>query len=542
MSLFSARQGRSRHRHAQSPQVTILDDPDGVSRAVFLLASGVFSVGLIFGGGDGSLGDVATQLLALPLLVLAAMQWCVARPRGSDRLALALVAGIAVLACVQLMPLPMSTWLSLPGRADLFAQMHRIGVQPAWTSLSLDPLATERALEWTLPAIAMFLAVRWMSARQQRAMVLLLFIGAVLMTIMDVTFRSADANTDVTAASLLAKAYQNEAGIVVPRAAPVDSAMTGLFSNHNHFGTFMAMTLPLMIAVALRLWAEGKRWKAKGVAAAMTLLGLAATALLAAAFETHSRAALLLGGLALMASVGLLRDLRLGRRILWVISGAALLVIVVIAFTAGTTALDRWGNGVDNDLRWQIHATTLDAARHFGPLGSGLGTFVQAYQAVPPREGMLPAYVNRAHGDYHELWLETGVPGALLIAGFILWWAWSSRAVWARPDEAAVEAGILAPAPTCLLARAASLSIALLLLHSYVEYPSRKTAILVVLGLCCGLLAPPSPPRQERSRRRSVSAEAATPAPGSASVPAEVGDPAVPAMRGGADSPAAISS
>ncbi len=489
MPFFRGLHPRPDHKRPRNDQAPFFNDPDGVSRTAFLLTCALFACGLLFGGGEGGFGDVVAQCLSLPLIVLAAAQWSIRRPRPADWLAIALITGVVALAVVQLMPLPLTTWAALPGRAELLAQMRQADVTPAWTSLSLNPLATERALEWTLPAIATFLAVRWMSPRQRNVMVMLLFVGAIAMTVMDVMFRTADANADVTGASLLAKAYQNAEGIAATaRAAPpADSAMTGLFSNHNHFGTFLAMTLPLMVAVALRLWVDRKRSHKTRTAATLTLLGLAAASLLAAAFETHSRAALLLGGLSLLGSIGLLAGLGLEKRVLWTIAGGAVGILVVAGVTAGSVAFDRLGNGIDNDLRWQIHATTLDAARHFGPMGSGLGTFVQAYQAVPPEEGMLAAYVNRAHGDYHELWLETGVPGAILIVVFFVWLGWCAWRVWITPradrdPNAAPESGRLLP-------RAASLSIALLLLHSYVEYPLHKTAILAVFGLCCALLA-----------------------------------------------------
>lgn len=488
---FVRRSGRHHSRHAR---VGFFDDPDGVSPPVFLLACAVFGVGLIFGGSGGSFGDVIAQLLSLPLIVLAGARWSTRCLQPADWLVLALLMGIVLLACIQLVPLPMHTWATLPGRTQLLAQMHAVGAVPVWTSLSLNPLATERALEWTLPAVALFLAVRWMSPRQQRAMVLALFVAAIAMTIMDVLFRNADANADVNAAALLAKAYQTAGGLVATtRATPVrDSAMTGLFSNHNHFGTFLAMTIPLMAAAGLRLWSDLKDRKrgSKGSAtvAAMVLLGLSAMSLLAAAFETHSRAALLLGGLSLLGSSALLRDLRLGRRVLWGIAGGAFVIVLIAGVTAGGEAFERFGNGIDNDLRWQIHATTLDAARHFGPMGSGLGTFVEAYQAVPPQEGMLPAYINRAHGDYHELWLETGIPGMVLIGLFFAWFGGAALRAWRVPADEQADPQAR-PGRERLLARAASLSIFLLLIHSYVEYPLRKTAILAVLGLCCALLS-----------------------------------------------------
>jgi len=489
MPFVRASRRHGHHRNARNVSISLLDDPNGVSASVLLLSGAVFACGLIFGGGEGSFGDVVAQLLALPLIVLAALQWSTARLRASDWLALAVIVGIAVLACIELMPLSLPAWAALPGRAELLAQMQAAKVVPAWTSISLNPLGTERALLWTLPAIAMFLAVRWMSPRQQKVLVLALFVGGVLMTIMDVVFRTANDNGDVTAASLLAKAYQDDAGIQTATRAPIsDTAMTGLFSNHNHFGTFLAMTIPLMVAMGLGLWLERKRGKGRGAAAAMTLLALGAVSLLAAAFETHSRAALLLGSLALVGSGALLADLGLPRRTLWSIAGASVLMVVIAGITAGATGLDRLGNGIDNDLRWQIHGTTLDAAHHFGTMGAGLGTFVEAYQAVPPQEGMLPAFVNRAHGDYHELWLETGIPGVILIVAFIVWFGWSSLRAWLLTPADAADADPRHGRER-LFARAASVSIGLLLIHSYVEYPLHKTAILVVFGLCCGLLA-----------------------------------------------------
>lgn len=528
--LLSRRRWRA--SSVDSGQAPFFDDPDGVSRYVFWLACAMFSCGLLFGGSGGSFGDTITQIIALPLIVLSALQWSTSRPRFADWLALALLAGIGLLAVVQLLPLPLNVWASLPGRRELLVQMQQANVAPAWLSLSLNPLATERAFEWTLPAIATFLAVRWMSPRQIRVMVLLLFAGAMLMTLMDVAFHGSGGDADVSAASVLANAYQNAATLTTtaPPATPTRSAtFSGLFSNRNHFGTFLAMTIPLMVAMGLWLWIGAKRTvrnarerAAKAIAGAggksakdggnaasspvaaavgAAYIGLAAASMLAAAFETHSRAALLLGGLAVLGSIGLFAGLGFRRRVWWSIIGLAAGSVVVAVLTVGSAALDRFGNGVDNDMRWQIHATTLDAARHFGPMGSGLGTFVEAYQAVVQEKDMLPAIVNRAHGDYHELWLDAGVPGAVLVVVFALWLAATSFIAWRRPIDQSDDPLSLNPG-LGVLARAASLSIALLLIHSFVEYPMRKTAILVVFGLCCALLA--------QSRRQAAGSGVAT--------------------------------
>ena len=45
------------------------------------------------------------------------------------------------------------------------------------------------------------------------------------------------------------------------------------------------------------------------------------------------------------------------------------------------------------------------------PVGAGLGTFVPVYAMFEKPEQVSLFYVNRAHNDVLELWLETGVAG-----------------------------------------------------------------------------------------------------------------------------------
>ena len=121
---------------------------------------------------------------------------------------------------------------------------------------------------------------------------------------------------------------------------------------------------------------------------------------------------------------------------------------------------------------------------------------------------LLPGnYVNHAHDDLLELWLETGVVGPLLLCVFLYWLL--RRAARARgPSESGA-----APIDQSLR-RAAILLIVLLFCHSLVDYPLRTGAMMAMLAFACALLIDPAPlapaarplatPSDARRRRRSA--------------------------------------
>jgi len=140
------------------------------------------------------------------------------------------------------------------------------------------------------------------------------------------------------------------------------------------------------------------------------------------------------------------------------------------------------------DLRVPLALTTLEAARHSLPFGTGLGSFVPVYATVEKATDIFGGYANRAHNDLAELLLETGLFGAILLLVFLAWFLSRAAAVWlSAPAE-------LAPAHA-MLQRAATLVILLLLAHSLVDYPLRTTALAVVFAFASAILiaAPPSP-------------------------------------------------
>jgi hypothetical protein len=91
--------------------------------------------------------------------------------------------------------------------------------------------------------------------------------------------------------------------------------------------------------------------------------------------------------------------------------------------------------------------------------------------------------------------LETGFAGIALMVLFLLWWAQRVFLVWraAEPDHAA---------------RAATIASAVILAHSFVEFPLRTAAIGAVFAMCLALMAEPRPRARRKNREDKPVAKA----------------------------------
>ena len=69
-----------------------------------------------------------------------------------------------------------------------------------------------------------------------------------------------------------------------------------------------------------------------------------------------------------------------------------------------------------SELRVQTLPTVLAGVWKFFPVGSGFGTFVEAYQIGEPDALITDRYFNHAHDDLLELVMTGGVPAMLLLA------------------------------------------------------------------------------------------------------------------------------
>jgi O-antigen ligase len=139
------------------------------------------------------------------------------------------------------------------------------------------------------------------------------------------------------------------------------------------------------------------------------------------------------------------------------------------------------------DSRYTSFSKSIDAAGDYLPVGSGLGTFAEIYRLYENPKTVDRSYMNHVHNDYIEVALETGFAGILLMALFLLWWLRRVFAIWRAgdPDHAA---------------RAATIASAVILAHSFVEFPLRTAAISAVFAMCCALMAEPRPRTRRKNR------------------------------------------
>jgi O-antigen ligase len=433
----------------------------------------------VFAGGSSQFAMISTaaaELGALPLLGLG-LWMQLARPVRDARWPLLILAAGVVVAAVELAPLPAALWRSLPGRAAAWSAIVAAGGAPAMAPASLDPGASARSLVSIAPAVAIFLGVAALDWRRRERLTWALAALAVLGALVGLAQTTGHLRSFYT--------------VTNPGSA------VGFFANRNHLAALLCAALPLaagLSAVAMR------RRDGKGAQPAVVGAASAAGLCLIGAVATGSRAGMLLAVAALIGSAAMLATRGSGRPTAgaWrpaLLAIGAIGLTVVLQFTR-LSAFDTTKAGSVDEGRTVVTATTIAAAGTYAPVGAGLGTFPSLYAAVEPADRLTSEYFNHAHDDWAELWLEGGWPMAAVVLVFLGWYGAASLRAW----RGAAALG----APDILLPRAASLSIALLLVHSSVDYPLRTIADMTVFAFACGLMVrPPAQPRPGPGREQT---------------------------------------
>lgn len=430
---------------------------EGPLDRLFLLSAGFVAVTLVLGGA--SQGN-AWQVAVLELFSLAVIGVGLPRLRARGgrswlRFPAALFGLMLLIPLLQLIPLPYGLWADLPGRAELAEGLREAGASVASLPLSLAPHRTLDAMLWLLIPAAVFIAVCAASSHQ-RPLFLLLVVGA-------------------SVASQLLGMLQLGGMDEALRFYEISNVQrpVGLFANRNHHGLLLLTALPLF-AAWLRRRDDEAEWTAFAALAVLSAITLASI------LASHSRAGLALGAPAVIgAFVVLLRGRRIDRRVVL----AACLVILALA-AAGAAALlssagmmNRLATPLGADFRTAIWGGTVSLAERFSPFGSGIGSFQLVYPAIERPETLQFAFVNHAHNEYLEVWMEAGYAGVAVMLALAGWVVWAGLRCWRARGTSAV------------MGQGAGVAILLVALHSIVDYPARTPAIAAVLALALALLA-----------------------------------------------------
>ena len=418
---------------------------------------------LLGGSAQGIWANLALQLLAVMIIAWAILS----RPGGQPTPAthqLWWITGLAIaLVGIQLIPLPPAIWSALPGRRFVADGFQLLDIELPWLPISLAPYLTVVTAQALLPPLAMLAAMIRIDAFNERGLALALLsatLAGVALGIMQVT--------------------ANDPSWYLYRYSAFGAA-TGFFANSNHMGALLLTCLPFLAALAADRWRQARKAQARALILA---LGTGVALVLGIGVVVNGSAAVLLLG-APVAAASLIVALRPSPRRLKQGFAAVAALLVVGAVAGGL--LVQSGVGRDDSIsvasRIDFWSRTFEAAADHMPVGSGLGTFASVYPHYEDRANIERAYVNHAHNDYLELALETGIPGLLILAAFLAWWARRAAGSWWMQERASY-------------ARAASVASATLLLHSLVDFPLRTAALSAVMAMCVALLALP-PSRRE---------------------------------------------
>lgn len=445
---------------------TFLFDASGASDrvpfgiAIVLLVSAFLMVG---SGRDDLLSllvwrPLSAFLFALSIVLSGAEAW----RRGKA----VLIFGVAVVALVaaHLVPLPPEVWTALPGRDVLTKTYEVSGIALTWQPLSMAQARTWNALFSLAGPMALLVTVLALDRRRHQQLLRLLLAIGFLSGVLGVLQSLGPAN-----------------GILYFYKITNQGFSVGLFANRNHQAALLATLYPLLAAhLSLFKGTPDRLFFHRS----MTIAG--ACLLVPLILMTGSRAGLILAviGMAFAWWVykkpiaqGRVAGIRSEHRSRLVGIGFAVVLLLVVAVVAvRTPALQRL---VDTDaaseLRVQAFPVIMKAVGEFFPFGSGIGTFVEAYQLFEPDSFVSPSYFNHAHNDLVELLMTGGLPAAFLVVWAALLGARAFFAMMRRrkagPDEADFAVQVTGRAGFAVLA--------LLALASVVDYPLRVPSLML---------------------------------------------------------------
>lgn len=422
--------------------------------------------------GGGFRGNLALQLLSIPLI-----GWAVIRDPGNQpvpaRTLVLLAAALVAVILLQLIPLPPAIWTALPGRERVAEGFAMIGQDLPWLPVSLNPDASIAGLLWLLPAFAALLGI--------------VRLGGYRTSLLAWTL------VGVTIVSVMLSALQLTGGANSPFYFYVvtnPGMGVGFFANSNHQATLLLCALPFAAA----LYAGRRRsGSVKGASGLAIVLGGAALIVAVGLAINGSLAGVGLGVGVVVASVLMLRfrkrSVPAWGPLVAVLGLAAAVAFIFLGPTSGGALMQ--GASESSASRQEMVGTTIAATGDYFPAGSGVGTFASVYRLYEDPAVTTTQWVNHAHSDIVEIALEAGIAGLLLLLALLWWWGRRAYAIWIRdeqPDH---------------FARAAVIASAAIIAHSFVDYPLRTAGIATVFAICLALMAQPRPSARVRASRES---------------------------------------
>jgi len=421
-------------------------------------------VAAVFAMGGGSRADVLSLVILRPVAFLvASYALLVARPGQLRAVAwpLGLLACLAAIIALQLIPLPPSIWTEFPGR-DLYVKIAAdAGLPLGYRPLTLSPSRTLNALFSLCVPLAAVLILAVQGERQRARVFTVLLVAA-----------------GASALVAIAQMAGSPGGPLYFYRITNSDFPVGLFANRNHQALMMVVLLALMADYH-------RRARLVSPLGALPSVGLAFAALVVIALiiVAGSRAGLLLAVLTLPVLAWSLyrsRGPQAGTKFklsgrAWVLAILVALVAIVVATIISSRAVsfDRlWANDALDDYRFERLSILWTMLKEHWLVGIGFGAFQGTFKQYETLEVLTPFIFNQAHADWIQFPMEGGVLAAALMIVIALWVA--GQAWRAARRLKAGSGGTRFTAAWILV---------LIALASLVDYPLRTPIIMAVGAL-----------------------------------------------------------
>lgn len=436
----------------------IATDPS--DRSTTAIVSILLAAALLLAGGGWRAPFTEMIIELAAALLIAVWVWRSAAWRRVPPRVWLIIALVASVPLVQLIPLPPQLWHSMPGRELQREALALIGQENAWQSWSIAPDRTLVSLLALGPPLAILAMTSAIPRARRVALLAVISLAAIV--------------------SLIVGAAQLAGGSDSPFRLPgsSDLVLTGLLANRNHTADLFLVALVAIPALIVDLVRDNRfppsrafvLWASAG---AMVLCTLGVVL-------TSSRTGIALLPVAMFAAALVLNTwLRLSWRQLALggivaIAGLALGAWLLWNQTSIAHASSRFV--IDRELRPELWRDTIYAARQFFPFGVGMGNFTPAILAGERLEVVRETLPNQAHNDFLELLLEAGVFGVAALAAVTFLIFGSARRLLGtrRPSH---SQAVFALSGLILIAA-----------HSVVDYPVRTMAMTCLVAACVGML------------------------------------------------------
>jgi O-antigen ligase len=443
------------------------------------LAMAMLGACLVLGGGGTS--NPGTEMLLellLPLLIVTAIWW----PRHSrttaaqetdapiSRAVLVITGIVLVIPVAQLIPLPPAIWHALPGREPEVSALALINQAGRWMPFTMTPASTFASGLAILAELAVFVCLTRIDVLGRRAVCRVIAGVAIVSIVLGCL--------QISMFGGLTWSLYGEAS---------DGWVLGFQANRNAETDVLQVGVMALAAVIAGMAQQRDHLRVSTVMVLVLLMiGLALGAVL-----TGSRTGAALLPLTYLFVVWILWPFiaaRLSRvpwrkSISWVIFLLPPAACLLLAQTEQVQhALNRFNESGEH--RWDIWHDTITAIRSVWPLGGGIGSFPVIYDASQSIERLSPLLDTRAHNDWLEWVLESGVPGIIVLTliGIILLLC-AIRAL----GQALRRGADVDYRATVIFATGTLLHIGL---HGLFDYPMRSMALAALVGTAVAMLMP----------------------------------------------------